>query len=69
MADRKETDSAKAVVVKRTRQAAERALAEAQARRESAAKGAEPAREIGGADAPEPVRYGDWETKGRAIDF
>ena len=25
--------------------------------------------ELGGRDGPEPVRYGDWEKKGLAIDF
>ena len=27
------------------------------------------AREIGGTDGPDPTRYGDWEKKGRCIDF
>lgn len=27
------------------------------------------AREIGGPSGPEPTRYGDWERKGRCIDF
>ena len=26
-------------------------------------------RELGGREGPEPVRYGDWERKGIAIDF
>lgn len=26
-------------------------------------------REIGGPKGPEPTRYGDWEKKGRCIDF
>jgi hypothetical protein len=26
-------------------------------------------REIGGPPGPEPTRYGDWERKGRCIDF
>ena len=26
-------------------------------------------REIGGAPGPEPTRYGDWQHKGRVIDF
>jgi hypothetical protein len=49
--------------------AAQRALAEAEARRK--AKAQEPAlpTELGGRDGPEPVRYGDWENKGLAIDF
>lgn len=29
----------------------------------------EPAVEIGGPEGPDPTRYGDWERKGRAIDF
>ncbi|HEY1898895.1 MAG TPA: DUF1674 domain-containing protein [Steroidobacteraceae bacterium] len=28
-----------------------------------------PAREVGGPSGPEPTRYGDWERKGRCIDF
>jgi hypothetical protein len=27
------------------------------------------AREIGGPTGPEPTRFGDWERKGRCIDF
>ncbi|HET6603931.1 MAG TPA: DUF1674 domain-containing protein [Xanthomonadaceae bacterium] len=27
------------------------------------------AREIGGRQGPDPTRYGDWEKKGRCIDF
>ncbi len=27
------------------------------------------AKEIGGPKGPEPTRYGDWERKGRCIDF
>ena len=26
-------------------------------------------KELGGRDGPEPVRYGDWEKKGIAVDF
>ncbi len=26
-------------------------------------------KEVGGVDGPEPTRYGDWEKKGRCIDF
>lgn len=48
--------------------AAQRALAEAQARRD-AAKSAPLPPELGGRDGPEPVRFGDWEKKGIAIDF
>ena len=48
--------------------AAQRALAEAAARRDAAAALDLPA-ELGGRDGPEPVRYGDWEKKGIAVDF
>ena len=47
--------------------AARRALAEAAARREG--RRPERAREIGGRGGEEPVRYGDWEVKGLAVDF
>lgn len=45
-----------------------RALEEADARRKKA-KELKLAPELGGRDGPEPVRYGDWEKKGIAIDF
>lgn len=48
--------------------AAERALAEARARRLEAGD-APPPKEIGGRDGPDPVRFGDWEKKGIAVDF
>ena len=50
--------------------AAQRALAEAEARRQAAAAHAHPmAKELQGPKGPEPTRYGDWETKGIASDF
>ena len=45
-----------------------RALAEAEERRKAAKTPTLPA-ELGGRDGPEPVRYGDWERKGIAVDF
>lgn len=48
--------------------AAKRALAEAAARRETS-KSAKLVPELGGRKGPEPVRYGDWENNGRAVDF
>lgn len=51
----------------RIKAAAARALAEAKARR--AEPVAELPKELGGRDGPEPVRYGDWEKKGIAVDF
>lgn len=47
---------------------AERALAEAEARRRAAGN-ANPAAETGGRGGKDPVRYGDWEIKGIACDF
>lgn len=49
-------------------EAARRALEEADARRAEASDTEMPP-ELGGRDGPEPVRYGDWEKKGLAIDF
>lgn len=51
-------------------EAAKRALAEAEERRRKAAEEAKALpKELGGRDGPEPVRFGDWEKKGIAIDF
>lgn len=50
--------------------AAQRALAEAEARRKAhdiEVKTAE--REVGGRGGADPARFGDWEINGRAIDF
>jgi hypothetical protein len=47
---------------------AQRALAEAAERRRTAQPTGLPP-ELGGRNGPEPVRYGDWEKKGLAIDF
>ena len=54
--------------------AAERALAEAAARRAERNRTAsdrapDPAKEVGGREGPEPTRYGDWEVNGLASDF
>jgi len=50
--------------------AAERALAEAEARRRAAAAEAKSLpKEFQGPKGPEPTRYGDWENKGIASDF
>lgn len=54
---------------KKIAEAANRALAEARAR-----KGVEPAvkdrpKELNGREGPDPVRYGDWENKGILSDF
>jgi hypothetical protein len=59
-----------AAVRRKLTPAAERALAEAEARRQAylAEEAARP-KEIGGRGGKEPVRYGDWEVKGLAADF
>ena len=54
--------------------AAQRALAEADARRKAAEEAAAQnaaarPKEYQGPKGPEPTRYGDWETKGIASDF
>ena len=50
--------------------AAQRALAEAAERRKKVEQQARNLpKELGGRDGPEPVRYGDWEKKGIAVDF
>ena len=50
--------------------AAQRALAEAEARRLAAEASAHPAaKEFQGPKGPDPTRYGDWENKGIASDF
>ena len=48
--------------------AAQRALQEAEDRRKTE-KPAETAPETGGRGGADPARFGDWEIKGRAIDF
>ena len=59
----------KAVIKDRIAQAAERALAEAEARRRVAPPPQPKAAEQGGPKGPEPTRYGDWEKKGLISDF
>jgi hypothetical protein len=49
-------------------QEAERALAEAEARRK-ASKPSELPKEENGPKGPEPTRFGDWEKKGIVSDF
>ncbi len=47
---------------------AQRALAEAEERRQKA-KAIDLPPELGGRNGPEPVRYGDYEKKGLCVDF
>ena len=66
--DDSETEAAPARRFEDLPSAAQRALKEAEARR-AAAKAEERPREINGRGGKEPVRYGDWEVKGLAVDF
>lgn len=67
--DQSQTESA-AVRRQRLSVAAQRALAEAKARRQATAESARPMpKEFQGPTGPEPTRYGDWENKGIASDF
>jgi hypothetical protein len=61
-------DDGKSGRAERLKAAAERARAEAEARRKTAAE-ADPPKEIDGQKGPEPTRYGDWEKGGIASDF
>ncbi len=58
----------KAQIAARIREAGERAKAEAEERRKTAAPHALPP-ELGGPKGLEPTRYGDWEKKGITSDF
>ena len=49
--------------------AAQRALREANARREKQDDQAGQPAEVGGRGGKDPSRYGDWEIDGRAVDF
>jgi hypothetical protein len=63
-------NSPNAPVSRKLTPAAERALAEAAARRTEADRvAAERPKEIAGRKGPDPTRYGDWEVKGIASDF
>ena len=59
------------LILRRRREAGERAKAEAEARRktEQTSETIPAAVEIGGRKGPEPTRYGDWESKGIISDF
>ena len=55
-------------IERRRREAAKRALEEAQVRKRQHDAGPLP-KELGGRKGPDPIRYGDWEKKGIASDF
>jgi hypothetical protein len=71
MAEREEAESVQPPA-REIPAAAQRALAEAEARRRDAAKADADRltpKEINGPKGPEPTRYGDWEKAGIASDF
>ena len=53
----------------RIAEAAQRAKAEAQERRDKQQDKKQLPPELGGPKGPEPTRYGDWERKGIVSDF
>jgi hypothetical protein len=62
------SEPSEAEIERRRKEAAARALAEAQARQAAGAKPDLP-KEVGARKGPEPTRYGDWEKKGIVSDF
>ena len=68
MSEDRETDVSVEEKPRELSPAAKRALAEAEDRRRKEAA-AEMPPEIGGRGGADPARFGDWEIKGRAIDF
>ncbi len=61
-------EKAEGDIERRRKEAAKRALEEAEARKKERDAGTLP-KELGGRKGPEPTRYGDWEKKGVASDF
>jgi len=56
-------------IAARIAEAAQRAKAEAQERRDREQDKKQLPPELGGPKGPEPTRYGDWERKGIVSDF
>ena len=56
-------------IATRIAEAAQRAKAEAQERRDKEQDKKQLPPELGGPKGPEPTRYGDWERKGIVSDF
>ena len=66
--DHKNESEAAPISPKKLTPAAQRALAEAEARRRDGKREEMPA-EVGGRGGADPARFGDWEINGRAVDF
>jgi hypothetical protein len=68
--DRADGEATPAGTSKQLSPAAQRALAEAEARRTAIdRKSADQPKELNGRGGADPARYGDWEVKGIASDF
>ncbi|BBU62007.1 DUF1674 domain-containing protein [Methylosinus sp. C49] len=68
--DEAQTRSERAATARPLTPEAQRALAEAEERRERQRRDrVSPQRELGGRGGLDPARYGDWESKGIASDF
>lgn len=67
--NREETVSAPIADHKPLSPAAQRALQEAEERRQAASQATNMPEEFGGRGGADPARFGDWEINGRAIDF
>jgi hypothetical protein len=61
------TEMTETEIARRRKEAAKRALVEAEARRRATQE--KPSPKEAGRAGPEPTRYGDWEKKGIASDF
>ncbi|QLF68844.1 DUF1674 domain-containing protein [Peteryoungia desertarenae] len=68
MSEDREVETAEVEKRKELSPAAQRALAEAEERR-AREKPLDLPPEVGGRGGADPARFGDWEIKGRAIDF
>ena len=68
MSEDREVETGEVEKRKELSPAAQRALAEAEERR-AREKPLDLPPEVGGRGGADPARFGDWEIKGRAIDF
>ena len=69
MSDQAIPDPTPEQIAARLAEAAQRAKAEAQERRDREQAKTQLPPELGGPKGPEPTRFGDWERKGIAVDF
>jgi hypothetical protein len=65
----KDKSAADKASVRRRADAGDRTGRKAAADDNASARAKQHRRELGGPEGPDPTRYGDWERKGRCIDF